>query len=265
MQRINLWVQNVIQVESLKLEIASCVSRVCDETKVVALASVPVEGTHKTIARTGKPAPDLRNSAMYRLLASFASALILSSPALAEAIPGQAAPAFNSTDITGANVSIPDLAGRTVVLEWTNHGCPFVKKHYNSGNMQDTQQYARDMGAVWISIVSSAPGKQGHVNEDQALELTNSRNAVPDHVILDPSGEIGRLYGAKATPHMYVIAPDSLVAYAGAIDSIPSGNPADIANAENYVRSALEALNNGDQVATVFTPAYGCDVKYGAG
>ncbi|MBB36661.1 MAG: thioredoxin family protein [Hirschia sp.] len=199
---------------------------------------------------------------MLRMFTSIAAAITLSAPALAEAGPGKLAPAFNTTDITGANVSIPDLAGRMVVLEWTNHGCPFVKKHYNSGNMQSTQAFADDMGAVWISIVSSAPGKQGNVTPGEAMELTTSRNANPSHVVLDPTGQIGRLYGARATPHMFVVAPDGKVAYAGAIDSIPSGNPADIEHAENYVKSALTAISAGVPVKTQATQAYGCDVKY---
>ena len=183
-------------------------------------------------------------------------------PAFADAIPGQAAPAFTTTGASGEVVTVPDPEGRKVVLEWTNHGCPFVKKHYKSGNMQKTQAHAHDQSAVWISVISSAPGKQGHVDAAKALDLTTSREAAPDHIVLDPTGDIGRLYGAKATPHMYVIDAQNVVAYAGAIDSIPSGKASDIPKAENYVVSALDSLAAGEAVATPSKPAYGCDVKY---
>lgn len=190
------------------------------------------------------------------------AAVAFAAPAFADAAPGQPAPSFTATGISGETIAVPDPDGRRMVLEWTNHGCPFVKKHYNSGNMQATQAHAAEQGVVWVSVISSAPGKQGHVDAEEARELTTSRDAHPADIVLDPSGEIGRLYGAKATPHMFVIDHDGTVAYAGAIDSIPSGAPEDIETAENYVLSALDALEAGEPVKTAATQAYGCDVKY---
>lgn len=177
---------------------------------------------------------------------------------------GAAAPAFTGTNSYGEEVSLSDFDGKTVVLEWTNDGCPFVKKHYDESvkNMQGLQTNAADDDVVWISIISSAPGKQGHVDGEAANELTTSRGAAPAHVILDESGDIGRLYDAKTTPHMFVIEGDQSLAYMGAIDSKKSANPADIATSTNYVTAALEAVAAGTAVETPSTKPYGCGVKY---
>lgn len=194
-----------------------------------------------------------------------AGALIVST-AEAEAGPeiNAPAPAFTGVTSTGESVSLSDFAGQRVILEWTNHDCPFVKKHYDASfsNMQGLQQAAAAADTVWLSVISSAPGKQGHVSGAEADALTESRGAAPAHVILDESGEIGRLYSAKTTPHMFVIEADGTLAYDGAIDSIKSASPADIPEADPYVVMAQAALDAGEPVDPASTKPYGCSVKY---
>lgn len=175
---------------------------------------------------------------------------------------GEPAPDFTGVDTRGQSHSLSDLRGRTVVLEWTNHDCPYVRKHYESGNMQQQQRDATAQGVVWLSIISSAPGKQGHVTPTQADALSVERSAAPSAVILDASGDIGRLYGARTTPHMYVIDASGTLAYMGGIDSIGSSDPADIARATQYVPAALAAVMRGEAVAQAVTRPYGCSVKY---
>jgi hypothetical protein len=175
---------------------------------------------------------------------------------------GQAAPDFTGIDSNGNQHTLSQYKGKTVVLEWTNHDCPYVKKHYNSGNMQKLQKYATANDIVWLSIISSRPGKQGHVSGSQANKLTQSRNAAPTAVILDETSEIGLLYGAKTTPHMYIIDKTGQLVYMGGIDSIPTSDEADIANAKNYVRVALDAIAAGKPIEDSITRPYGCSVKY---
>jgi len=175
---------------------------------------------------------------------------------------GQQAPAFQERDSRGELLNLSDFAGKTIVLEWTNDGCPYVKKHYNSGNMQRTQAAAKQDGVVWISVVSSRLGAQGDVSGAQADKLTAERGAEPTHVILDADGSMGRAYGAKTTPHMFVISPDGKLAYQGAIDSIASTDTADAAKATNYVLAALAAVKAGKAPDPALTKAYGCSVKY---
>lgn len=177
---------------------------------------------------------------------------------------GAAAPAFTATDSNGKTHNLGDFKGKTVVLEWTNDQCPFVRKHYGSNNMQKLQQEATDKGVVWLSVISSAPGQQGHINGPQANELTKSRNASPTAVLLDPDGEIGRLFAARTTPHMFVIDAQGVLQYAGAIDDKPTSNPADVATANNYVRSALDSVLAGQPVQVATSQPYGCSVKYGS-
>lgn len=179
-------------------------------------------------------------------------------------VPGIMAPDFTGTTSMGETVSLSDFAGKTVVLEWTNHDCPFVVKHYNDelSNMQGLQASAAADEVVWLSVISSAPGKQGHVSASQANELTTSRGAQPAHVILDESGDIGRLYGAKTTPHMYVIKADGELAYNGAIDSISSARVSDIPEADPYVTMALASVSAGADPDPDATKPYGCSVKY---
>lgn len=172
------------------------------------------------------------------------------------------APSFTLTNSMGESVSLADFKGQYVVLEWTNHLCPYVKKHYESDNMQTLQRKYTEQNVVWLSIISSAKGKQGYVDAAQANELTTTRNAKPSHVLFDESGEVGKLYAAKTTPHMYIIDPSGDLKYAGGIDSIKSANPADIAKAENYVEAAMVALLSNTQVKNTLTPPYGCSIKY---
>ena len=178
--------------------------------------------------------------------------------------PGEAVPGFTGTNSHGQPVSLADFSGKTIVLEWTNDGCPFVQKHYAAppSNMQTLQADAAADDVVWLSVISSAPGKQGHVTGDEANALTHDRSAAPAHVLLDTAGQIGRLYGAKTTPHMYVIRADGTLAYEGAIDSKPSSRVDDIATATNYVRAALDSVAAGEPVAVATSKPYGCSVKY---
>ena len=175
---------------------------------------------------------------------------------------GQAAPEFTGMDTQGRQHTLSDYRGKFLVLEWTNHDCPYVRKHYGAGNMQAQQKEASAKGVAWLSIISSAPGKQGHVSPAQADQLTTQRNAAPSAVLLDDGGEIGRLYGAKTTPHMYIIDPEGKLIYMGGIDSIASSSPDDIGKASQYVRVALDEALAGKAIGTPVSRPYGCSVKY---
>ncbi len=172
------------------------------------------------------------------------------------------------TDSNGVTHNLSDFAGKTVVLEWTNHKCPYVKKHYNTdydgGNMQNLQKAAAADDVVWLSVISSAPGAQGHVSGEKANTLTAERGASPAAVILDEAGTAGRTFSAKTTPHMYVIDANQTLVYQGAIDDNRSASPKTIEGARNYVTETLAALKAGDAVATGETAPYGCSVKYGS-
>lgn len=193
---------------------------------------------------------------------SLLAALILPALAHAAATVDAPAPAFSATTADGRTVSLADYKGKTVVLEWTNHDCPYVKKHYGSGNMQNQQKAATAQGVVWLQVISSAPGQQGFVDGAGAQKLNADRGAAPTATLLDPKGELGRLYGAQTTPHMYVIKPDGTLAYKGGIDSIASPRVDDIAKAEPYVTEALAAVAAGRKVEKASTRPYGCSVKY---
>jgi peroxiredoxin len=195
-------------------------------------------------------------------LAFLASLLLVTGLAHAAPKLGEPAPAFSLPGADGKTHSLADYKGKYVVLEWTNHDCPFVKKHYGSGNMQSTQKELTGKGAVWLSVISSAPGKQGHVDAAGAATLTKSRGAAPTAVLLDPSGDVGRKYEAKTTPHMYIVAPDGKLIYMGGIDSIPSSDADDIAQATPYVKVALAEAMGGKPVTHASTKPYGCSVKY---
>jgi peroxiredoxin len=196
-------------------------------------------------------------------LASFAAAAALA-VGIAHAAPrvGEPAPDFTAVTASGKTVSLSDYVGETVVLEWTNDGCPFVQKHYDSGSMQALQRRAAADGTVWLSVISSAPGKQGHLSADAATALNTERKAAPAEVLLDEDGTVGTLYAAKTTPHMFVIDEEGTLRYAGAIDTIPSTDVADVTRAENYVTAALEAIGTDGAVVTPQTAPYGCSVKY---
>jgi len=175
---------------------------------------------------------------------------------------GEPAPDFEGVDTSGHAHRLADYRGKIVVLEWTNHECPFVRKHYSAGNMQEQQREAAAQGVVWLSVISSAPGKQGYVSPDEADRLTRSREAQPHAVILDPEGRIGRAYTAKTTPHMFIIDAAGKLVYMGGMDSITSTNPEDIPGATQYVRVALREMALGEPISTAVTKPYGCSVKY---
>ena len=175
---------------------------------------------------------------------------------------GKPAPAFTLPSCESKPVSLSDFKGKVVVLEWTNHSCPFVVKHYGSGNMQKLQADAAAKGVVWLSICSSAPGKQGHAAPADALKACAERNSAATAYLIDESGDTGRAYDAKRTPEMYVINADGILVYHGAIDDKKSADPADIATAKNLVASAIEETLAGKPVSNPETEAYGCSIKY---
>ncbi len=182
--------------------------------------------------------------------------------AQAQVTVDQRAPDFTLTDTYGKKHSLSDYKDKYVVLEWINHDCPFVKKHYGSQNMQSLQKTYTARGVIWLSINTSAPGKEGHYPPEKANELSNSKGAAPTAVLLDDHGDVGHLYAAQTTPHMFIINPDGILIYQGAIDDIPSADPADISHAINYVRNALEEAMAGKAVSVSTTKSYGCSVKY---
>ncbi len=188
--------------------------------------------------------------------------LLVALASIAHAQIGNPAPDFTLTDCTGKSVSLSNFKGKTVVLEWTNAGCPFVKKHYGSGNMQKLQKDATDRGVVWLSICSSAPGKQGNMAPSEAAKACEENGSHATAYLLDEDGTVGKLYNAKRTPEMYVINPDGILVYQGAIDDKKSPDPADIPGAKNYVVTALDEVLAGKPVSTPTTEAYGCSVKY---
>jgi peroxiredoxin len=172
------------------------------------------------------------------------------------------APAFAAVDSQGHTRRLSDFRGKVVVLEWTNADCPYTRKHYTSGNMQSVQELALEHGVIWLSVISSAPGRQGYVDGTGADALTRSRSARPTAVLLDPSGSMGRLYHARTTPHMFVIDKNGTLRYMGGIDSIASADVGDIAKAEPYLKEAMLAVVDGQPVAHPVTRPYGCSVKY---
>jgi hypothetical protein len=196
------------------------------------------------------------------LLAGFFAGLAVGAMAKTAEV-GQPAPDFTLTDITGAKHQLSTYQGKTVVLEWVNPDCPIVQKHYNqSGNMPKLQQAAAADGVVWLSINSAAPGKEGDYDAAAVAAWMKRVGAAPSAYFRDPAGTVGRLYGARNTPHMFVIDARGTLVYEGAIDSIRSADPADIAKAENYVTAALAALKAGRPVSPSATQPYGCSVKY---
>lgn len=175
---------------------------------------------------------------------------------------GEKAPDFTLTSSQGNTHKLSEFAGKIVVLEWFNNECPFVKKHYNSNNMQNLQAKYTDKDVVWLSIISSAKGKQGHVTAEEAMANTKEANAKPTAVLIDVDGVVGKTYGAKTTPHMFIVHKDGTLVYKGAIDSINSADSADVAKADNYVSKALDEIIAGSEVSIASTKQYGCSVKY---
>ncbi len=173
---------------------------------------------------------------------------------------GQPAPDFTLKDSAGKSVSLADYKGRTVVLEWFNEGCPFVRKHYDSGSMQKLQKQATGDGVVWLSIVSSAPGKQGYL--DPAAAAAKKKELPSTALLLDPEGAVGHLYEARTTPEMFVVDSAGKLVYSGAIDDRPTPDPASLEGAKNYVAAALAAVKGGQPISPAHTKSYGCSVKY---
>lgn len=203
----------------------------------------------------------------FKEFGALASALLLGAAFLAAPVSaapkiGAPAPDFAAVDSKGNPVKLSDYKGKTVILEWTNHGCPYVQKHYGTGNMQSLQEKTTADGIVWLTVISSAPGLQGYVEGSEADEMNAERGAKPTAVLLDPEGKIGKLYEAKVTPHMYIINSKGVLAYMGAIDDKPTTKDDDVKAAHNYVLQALEQISKGKDVDPSITRAYGCSVKY---
>jgi len=184
--------------------------------------------------------------------------------AAAPARLGAAAPTFTLPDSNGKTVSLADFKGKTVVLEWTNHECPYVRKHYGGNNMQALQKKWTAQGIIWLTLISSHPGAQGFVHGLEANKLTEERGAAPTAVLLDPNGGVGRSYGAQVTPHMYVITGDGTLVYMGGIDDKPTTRLQDLKTANNFVDAALNELVAGKTVSIKTSRAYGCTIKYGS-
>jgi alkyl hydroperoxide reductase subunit AhpC len=191
-----------------------------------------------------------------------AASLMNYAASAAEVAIGQPAPEFTLTDTQGQSHNLSDFKGKFVVLEWINHGCPFVVKHYVQGNMQALQKEFAEKGVVWLSVCSSAEGMQGHMSNDDWNSKITEVGSASAAVLIDEDGTVGKLYGARVTPHMYVINPDGVLVYNGAIDSVKSTDSDDIAGAENYVAAALNQSLAGEPVAKPQTQPYGCSVKY---
>jgi hypothetical protein len=191
-----------------------------------------------------------------------AALLLNSGEAVASVATGAQAPAFSVQDASGATRTLAEFRGRTVILEWTNHGCPYVRKHYDSRNMQTLQQEAVADGIVWLQVISSAPGEQGYLDGAGARARVETDGAHPTATLLDPQGVMGRAYGATNTPQMFIINGDGVILYQGAIDDRASARPSTLEGANNYVRAALADIEAGRPVQTATTAPYGCSVKY---
>jgi len=202
----------------------------------------------------------MKRSTLYPMLVALV--LCTAPPLISAAKVGGAAPEFSATGSNGKTVRLSDYRGKYVVLEWHNNGCPYVRKHYNSGNMQRLQRQWTAAGVAWFTILSSAPGKQGYVTASEENDYLAKMQAVPTAALLDPTGEIGHLYDAKTSPQMVVINPQGVVIYDGALDDKPTTDLKDVTDAKNYVNLALEQAKAGKQVETPATRPYGCSVKY---
>jgi hypothetical protein len=189
------------------------------------------------------------------------SAALLSTPGLAQTV-GQSAPALALKDSAGKLVNLADFRGKTVVLEWVNPSCPFVKKHYGAGHMQATQKAAAGDGVVWLSVSSTHPGHADYKQPTELASWMQQQGSAANAMLMDDDGKVGKAWGARTTPHLYVVNPTGTLVYAGAIDSKPSANPADIPAATNYVRQALGELKAGQAVSKPSSTPYGCSIKY---
>lgn len=199
-----------------------------------------------------------------KLVAAAALTAAFAFPAGASPDIGKEAPNFTARTADGKTLDLKSLRGKIVVLEWTNHQCPYVKMHYGANNMQATQKDATGQGVVWLQIISSPPGKQGYLEGAEAIKVNADRNSLPTNTILDPDGKVGSLYGAQTTPHMYVIDAKGTLVYKGGIDSIPSYRADSLPKAVNYVRETLAALAANKAVPNPSTRPYGCTIHYGS-
>ena len=196
---------------------------------------------------------------------SLAAAALLATTQVAwaqNATVGQAAPAFSAKDVTGKTVSLADFKGKTVVLEWVNPGCPYVRKHYSGGNMQGTQQEAVAKNVVWLAVNSTATDHPDYLKPADLAKWMKDQKAPATHTLMDEDGKIGKAYGARTTPHLYIIDGKGMLVYAGGIDSIPSASASDIPKATNYVKASLTEIAGGKSVSNAVTRPYGCSVKY---
>ena len=195
-------------------------------------------------------------------LAAVTGACALHTWAVTPAVVGQPAPAFTTTDTSGKKVSLADFKGKHVVLEWVNPGCPYVVKHHSSANMQGTQKEATAKGVVWLAVNSTATEHSDYKTPAALAQWMQAQRAAASATLMDADGKVGRAYGARTTPHMYIVDPQGLLVYAGGIDNKPSSNPADIATATNHVKVALAETLAGKPIAAATTRPYGCSVKY---
>ena len=203
-------------------------------------------------------------SPLFSLSVAAMAAVSLASPLAAAQKNGAIAQDFKLTDVNGQTVQLSQFRGKTVILEWHNPGCPFVSKHYGSGNMQATQKAAREQGAIWLTINSGANGKQGHMTGAEAKALIDRQNIQSTDYLLDPKGLVGKAYGARTTPHMYIIDGSGILVYQGGIDDRPTANTADIKDARNHVLAALREMRSGNKISVAQSRPYGCSVKYGS-
>jgi len=199
---------------------------------------------------------------MKHILKSTLALIVAAGTAVAAPQVGQPAPGFTLKDSNGQSHNLSDFKGKFVVLEWLNHGCPFVQKHYSGGNMQGLQKEYTGKDVVWLSIVSSAPGKQGHMSPEETNKAKEEKGSAATAILIDEDGTVGKLYDAKVTPELYVINPEGTLVYMGAIDDKKSVDAADVAGAKNYVKQALDEAMAGKPVSEPTTTAYGCSVKY---
>ncbi len=203
-----------------------------------------------------------RQFATSTLTAAALLATTSASWAQASATVGQAAPNFSAKDVNGKTVSLADFKGKTVVLEWVNPGCPYVRKHYDGGNMQGTQQEAATKNVVWLAVNSTATDHPDYLKPADLARWMKEKKAPATHTLMDEDGKIGKAYGARTTPHLYIVDGKGMLVYAGGIDSIPSASAADIPKATNYVKVSLTEIAGGKPVSNSVTRAYGCSVKY---
>ena len=211
-----------------------------------------------------QPMEDIRmfNKTFKSLAITLALLAGVAAPAYAKLEPGDKAPDFSAPAADGAQVTLSSLQGKIVVLDWANYGCPFDHMHYASGNLPTLQQKYTGKGVVWLSVMSSAPGKEGYFTQAQLKEEDEKNNNHATHVIMDSDGKIGKLYGAKTTPHMFIIDTKGLVSYNGAIDSVPSTDASSLPKATPYVANAIDALLAGKTPNPASNAPYGCSVKY---